>query len=414
MSDPKRTALFRSAALAAVLAGLLGVAVPAQAQRSGPDLAAKGLEITAQVELSNVPRSQLTIPDFNLIETHLTGRLPTLSARFEHLLAPEVMGVVSGSLRQEIYQALSYPDLYQAELDRIQWRRAGGLGWSPLYVPILEDAYVDIFDRERNGYLRVGQFELPFGYQASTYEPPLPVAPVPTPVTEYLSAQGQGLYQGSAFGRWYDIGTLLQWRTGSFGYASGILNGSGPNRMDDNGAKDLFFRLDYRAESSDEIGISLLWGREIAYPDGFSAEGRQTERRRAGLHARFVAGESTALFEYLVDQRLGLESVPRQGWYVDLSQTLGPQSSLYVQYSAFGDGNAAGGRHYEAKQVTLGGKQQIWEQATLRLEGLWRWESATGIATNYGRYLATLEFALGGAASATNPRLSVPTLRSVP
>ena len=414
MPDLKPQAFLRLPALALTLAGVLGLATPAHAQRLTNEPQAKGLEVKALVELGNVPRSQLTIPDFNLIETQFTGRIPSLTARLEQQLAPEVMGVISGSLRQEIYQALSYPDLYQAQLERIQWRQAGGLGLSPLYVPILEEAYVTLNDRARNGFLRVGQFELPFGYRTSSYEPPLPVAPVPTPMTDFLSAQGAGLYQGSAFGRWYDIGTLVQWQSGPFGYASGLVNGSGPNRMDDNGAKDVFLRLDYRASTTDEIGLSLLWGNEIAYPEGFAQPGRQTERRRYGLHARFKAGDSLALFEYLLDQRLGLESLPRQGWYVDLSQATGPTSAIYLQYAAFGDANAAGGRNYEAKQVTLGGSQQLWDQASLRLEGLWRWESTTGFATNYGRYLATMEFALGAAPGGSDRRMSLPGPRFAP
>lgn len=379
-----------------------------------PAANAQGLEVKAVVELGNVPRSQLTVPDFNLIETHLTGRIPTLTARFMQELAPEVTGVISGSLRQEIYQAYSYPDLYQAALDRIQWRQSGGLGLSPLYVPILEDAYVTLNDPARNGYLRVGQFELPFSYRTSSYEPPLPVAPVPTPVTEFLSAQGAGLYQGSTFGRWYDIGTMLQWQSGGLAYATGLVNGSGPNRMDDNGAKNVFARLDYRASETDEIGLSMLWGHEIAYPAGYAQPGSNTERRRYGLHARFKAGDSLALFEYLIDQRLGLESLPRQGWYVDMSQATGENSSIYLQYSAFGDANAAGGRNYEAKQVTTGGMQKMWEGANLRLEGLWRWENATGLATSYGRYLATMEFALGGAPIATDRRMIAPAPRVAP
>lgn len=401
--------------LALALGALLSMAAPAGAltlTQTQPQ--AQGLNVKAVVELGNVPRSQLTLPDFRLTETQLTGRIPALTASFEQQLAPEVTGVVSGSLRQEIYQALSYPDLYQAELDRIAWRQSGGLGWSPLYVPILENAYVNLNDPARNGFLRVGQFQLPFGYETSTYEPPLSAAPVPTPVTEFLSAQGGGIYQGSTFSRWWDIGTMLQWQSGGIGYTTGLVNGSGPNRMDDNGAKDVFLRLDYRASETDEIGLSALWGHEIAYLQGFTQPGTPTERRRYGLHARFRAGESLALFEYVLDQRLGVESLPRQGWYLDLSQAMSPTSNLYLQYAAFGDANAAGGRNYEAKQVALGGTQQLWPNANLRLEGLWRWESATGLATNYGRYLASMEFALGGASSGSDRRQIAPSPRLAP
>ncbi len=414
MLDHQPQASLRLPVLALAVAGLLGVAAPAHAQGMGTEPQAKGLNVKAIVELGNVPRSQLTIPDFKLIETHLTGRIPALTASFEQQLAPEVTGVISGSLRQEFYQALSYPDLYQAELERIQWRQAGGIGLSPLYVPMLEDAYVNLNDAARNGFLRVGQFELPFSYRTSSYEPPLPVAPVPTPVTEFLSAQGAGIYQGSSFGHWRDIGTMLQWQSGAVGYATGLVNGSGPNRMDDNGAKDVFLRVDYRASESDEIGLSMLWGNEIAYPGGFTQPGSPTERRRYGLHARFKAGDSVALFEYLLDQRLGLESLPRQGWYLDLSQVTGPTSNIYLQYSAFGDANAAGGRNYEAKQTTLGGMQQLWEGTNLRLEGLWRWETATGVSASYGRYLATMEFALGGGSAASDRRMIPPAPRMAP
>jgi hypothetical protein len=374
---------------------------------------ADGLDLKAVVELGNVPAAQLTGPDFALISNHLTGRLSSLTMSVEQSFAPEVTGVLSGSLRQEIYQALSYPDLYQAEWDRLQWRQAGGLGFKPNYVPMLEDAYLTLNDPARNGFVRVGQFELPFGYRTSSHEPPLAVAPVPTPVTEQLSAQAGSIYQGSTFARWRDIGTLAQWQAGSIGYASGVVNGSGPNRMDDNGAKSLFARLDYRPSETDEIGASMLWGNEIAYPAGFSQPGTATDRRRYGLHARVKAGDSLALFEYLVDQRHGLDAVPRQGWYLDISQSTGPQGSIYLQYSAFGDGNAAGGLGYDAKQVTLGGMQAVWDRVNLRLEGLWRWETTSGIDASYGRYLATMEFAIGGAAPSPPPR-SMPQPRMVP
>lgn len=375
---------------------------------------ADGLDVRAVVELGNAPRSQLSLPSFNLTETQITGRIPALSATFVQTLAPDVVGTVSGAIRQEIYQALTYPDLYQAALDRIQWRQAGGVGWNPLFVPILDDAHLTLNDPARGGFMRFGQFELPFGYATSTYEPPLAQAPVPTPATEFLSAQGAGLYQGSSFGRWRDIGALVQWQSGGIGYATGLVNGSGPNRTDDNGAKDVFMRLDYRPSEVDEIGLSALWGNEVAYPLGFSQAGVATERRRYGLHARFKAGDSIARFEYLMDQRLGFESLPRQGWYLDLSQVTGPDSAIYTQYSAFGDANAAGGRNYEAKQITLGGTQRLWERASLRVEGLWRWESATGLSTSYGRYLTTMEFALGGTPSAAAPRSPTPFRPPVP
>jgi len=380
-------------------------------QLGGAPAQAQGLDLKAVVELGNVPSAQLTVPDFNLIETHLTGRIPTLTATFVQRMAPEVNGLVSASLRQEIYQALTSPDLYRAALERIQWRQAGGVGFNPLYVPTLDDAYLTFEDSARSGFMRVGQFELPFGYRTSTYEPPLSLAPVPTPVTDFLSARGAGLYQGSTFSAWRDIGTLIQWQSGAIGYASGLVNGSGPNRMDDNGAKDVFLRLDYRASQTDEIGLSMLWGNEIAYPSGFTQGGIPTDRRRYGLHARFSVGDSMALFEYMLDQRLGLESLPRQGWYLDMRQPTGPASAIYLQYAAFGDANAAGGRDYEAKQVTLGGTQQLWERANMRFEGLWRWETATGMAASYGRYLATLEFALSGAPLAPERRKEFLSLR---
>ena len=79
------------------------------------------------------------------------------------------------------------------------------------------------------------------------------------------------------------------------------------------------------------------------------------------------------------------------------STRFGENDSIYTQYSAFGDGNAP---NYDAKQITLGGKQALTDTLSYRLEALYRWESAPAQSTSYARFLTTLEVVLGDVGTA--------------
>jgi hypothetical protein len=263
--------------------------------------------LKVSAELGNQPRADLAGgigAALGLAQTQLSGSLPALELRLGQSFASTVDAEISAALRQRIDQPLANPELYQAYQDRIAWSQKGGVGLNPLYTAQIEDAFVTIHDPERNGELKVGQFLVPFGItDYLSVSPPVAVSPVDTPMTQVLSAQGQGVYQGSGI-RWRDVGTVISGNAGGFPYAAGIFNGAGPNRLDDNGEKDLFARLDWAASPTDLLGVSGMWGQDQVFPKGFSDPGIGVGRRRYGVHWQFKVSEATVRGEWTRDQRL--------------------------------------------------------------------------------------------------------------
>jgi hypothetical protein len=203
--------------------------------------------LKARAELGNEPRfggdlaalktnNAVLLP---LRNTQISGRLPSLELRASKALTPDVWAHLSGELNQVMGDPITNPDLESAWQQRQTWRLGGGLGDKPLYVAQVRDVYLDMADAARNGHLRMGQFKIPFGNEdLSARTLPQVLAPEETPMSDALGGLGAINFQASALSRRYDIGALLSGKVGKDSYQLGLVNGTGPNRLDDNGDKD--------------------------------------------------------------------------------------------------------------------------------------------------------------------------------
>ncbi|HEY9897597.1 MAG TPA: hypothetical protein V6D00_00320 [Pantanalinema sp.] len=392
MSIRPRTRLTLTLALA--LVGIASLALPAHA-------AEPWYALKVSAELGNQPRAELAggidpLALFGLAQTQLSGSLPFLELRLGQSFTSTIDAEISAALRQRIDQPLANPELYQAYQDRLAWSQRGGVGLNPLYTAQIEDAFVTVHDPDRSGELKVGQFLVPFGVtDYLSVSPPVAVSSADTPMAQVLSALGQGVYQGSGI-RWRDVGAVLSSRAGGFPYAVGVFNGAGPNRLDDNGDKDYFARLDWAASATDLIGVSGVWGQDQVFPRGFADPGVTVGRRRYGVHWQFKAAEATVRGEWTRDQRLNLDPEPRDGYAVEASQAMGAGNVFYTGYSQFFDPSARSDRGYMVRETVVGDIHPLLPGVFLRLEALYRWETAGSQSDQYGRYLASVEAQLGG------------------
>lgn len=374
---------------------MLGLALPARAT--------PWYELGARAEVGNLPRLSFDgglLGALDLSQMQFSARLPSLTLRIGESLSSNVHVVLGGSLRQDLEQPLSNPELYQSYLDRVAWRQGGGLGLVPLYVGQVEDAHVILRDPARDGQIQVGQFVVPFGnddYQSSS--PPLLAVPLETPMTEYLTASRPGtVYESGAFTRWRDLGIMVLGEAGGFPYAAGLINGSGPNRLDDNGTKDWFARLDWRASTTDVLGISYLSGGEIAYPQGFTRPGQNVDRRRYGVHGRFNLANVQIMGEWARDQRLGLDPEPREGYVLEARQALNDANRFYAGYGQIFDPAALPGRGYMFRETYMGNLTALAPGIYWRVEARYRWERSLEQHDEYGRYFTAVEATFGGPA----------------
>ncbi|MBO9542067.1 hypothetical protein J7643_15885 [bacterium] len=392
MSTPIHPLRQASLALSALAALWGALALPVQA-------AEPWYALKVSAELGNQPRADLAggiATALGLAQTQLSGSLPVVELRLGQSFTSTIDAEFSAALRQRIDQPLANPDLYQAYQDRLKWSQGGGVGLNPLYTAQIEDAFVAIHDPERNGELKVGQFLVPFGItDYLSISPPVAVSPVDTPMAQALSTLGTGVYQGSGI-RWRDVGAVLSSNAGGFPYTVGLFNGAGPNRLDDNGEKDYFARLDWAATPTDRIGVSGMWGQDQVFPRGFSDPGVTVGRRRYGVHWQFQAAEATVRGEWTRDQRLSLDPEPRDGYALEASQAMGGGNVFYVGYSQFFDPNALPGRGYLVRESVVGDIHPLLPGVSLRLEALYRWETSGSLSEHYGRYLASVEAQLGG------------------
>jgi|GEM_PF-2689099 len=387
----------------------LGLALGALfALMSPPASAAESwYSLSGRAELGNTPHFGFDpnpLGALSLSQTQLTGRLPWLELRVGSMLAPTVEVQLSGSLNQDITVPLANAELYDAYQSRIAWRKAGGIGLNPLYVAQIEDAFVTWKDPDRNGYLRVGQFLVPFGHDDYLMvAPPVAISPIETPMTDYLSTLGPGVYQNSTLTRWRDIGAELAGNGGAFPWVVGVFNGSGPNRLDDNGDKDLLMRVDWRTSDSDSLGVSAQWGNDQLYPTGYQNVGVPTARRRLGLHWRFKWGDATFKGEWSRNQRRFLDPGPvAEGYVLEGDQSFGG-GTFYASYSQFNDPYARPGAGYLVRETAIGQIFPLLNGLAARLEADYRWEFSGTQHDDYGRYLTSIEMALGGPSAPPKP-----------
>ncbi|MBM3268459.1 MAG: hypothetical protein FJZ01_12490 [Candidatus Sericytochromatia bacterium] len=426
-----------AAILVSLGAGGLGFAAPAMAQGTGfPGIpghssaqlpftgyatgsAAAGMKVRAVAEVGNEPtiaggtggidRFRDQIGAVPLVNTQITGRLPFVELTVEQGLTQGIGVRLSGEISQVIRDPITNPDLEDAFLQRQTWRLAGGSAQRPLFVPQLKDAFMALADPDRGGGLQIGQFRVPFGYQGfTTAFPPLAIAPEETPMSDVLGSLGAVDYQPSTLSWRHDIGALVFGRSGDSRYYFGVLNGSGPNRLDDNADKDLFARFDWQTSPTDQIGVSALVGNELGYLGGLGPRPLvppvKVFRRNYGVHARFalfrltVQAEWVEAFAYGTESGKDFEAAPRRGWYVDVDGPLGESDRVYALYGNFADPRTPEGRPYLSHQVALGAVHKFAAGLNWRSEWQYRWEylgpSPNYLSTEYGKYLTSVEWAL--------------------
>jgi phosphate-selective porin OprO and OprP len=205
--------------------------------------------------------------------------------------------------------------------------------------PSLVDAYLE-FRLVPELSVRAGQFKAPFSLEELTSD--LHIDFVERSIVNALVPS-------------YDIGAMASgtFAQGAVNYFLGVFNGTGQNRADNNGDKDLAFRLVFAPfRTSDSLWLkglqlagNVTWGNESSAtsPAGqtgartpnrftfFAAQPTVGERLRYGGDLAWLVGPASVKFEYDVQQntrdRLGpggsnLDDVVATGWYVSATYIL--------------------------------------------------------------------------------------------
>ncbi len=335
-----------------------------------------------------------------LTNTQITGRLPAVSVALEEIVMPGVGVRLSGDLTQQMHEPITNGDQEDAFQQRQQWRLHGYSGQKPLYFGEIADAYLAMTDPTRHGGMELGQFRIPFTFGSfSTLEPPLAIAPEETPMTDLIAARGAVDYQPSTLVWRRDIGIMLFGQGNNGTYMFGVFNGSGPNRLDDNGDKDLFARLDWKPAPNQGLGVSTLVGNDVGYPGGLAPTAAVSpvpvQRRMYGVHAFFDLFRIHVKAEWLQSFEVGLDHAPRRGWYVDLDGPLSSSDDVYAQYSDYTDPSTPIGPPYHSNQVAIGEAHEFAPGLKWRTEMLWRWEQlGKSVQDSYPTYLTGVEMTL--------------------
>jgi phosphate-selective porin OprO/OprP len=210
----------------------------------------------------------------------------------------------------------------------------------------LRDAYLELkfFPEFR---LRGGQFKVPFSMEELTSDLYIDF------VERSLLNQIAPSYDAGVMG----YGSVMK---GAVSYFLGGFNGTGQNTSDNNGDKDIAFRLVLAPwKSSDnfwlkgfQVGSNVTWGNEsnLSTPQGrtlartpnrftyFAAQPVQGDRLRYGVDLAWLIGPASVKFEYDVqtNQRRGLgpgrSDLPKvwdKGWYVSATYLVTGEDKLF-------------------------------------------------------------------------------------
>lgn len=166
--------------------------------------------------------------------------------------------------------------------------------------PALLDALAEVLLTEKLN-IRGGQFLVPFSLESTTSAGQL----LTINRSQVIELLAPGRDNGSA-GR--DIGLVVFGRLSIFNYTLGFLNGSGLNKKDDNGHKDLAGRLTASPARGLTLGFSIYNGRRFD-----SSLSSNLIRNRYGLetswHHRFLHLAA----EYIIGQD---DRKKKDGWYL--------------------------------------------------------------------------------------------------
>jgi phosphate-selective porin len=168
-------------------------------------------------------------------------------------------------------------------------------------TPQLLDAQID-FTLVKNGYLRVGQFKIPFSQENLLSAADLETINLSQVVNKLVPGRDNG-----SNGR--DIGALADYRFGRWEGMGGLFNGSGINKADPDEKKDFALRATWGSPSSLRVGASVYLGHTIPVV----ADSPILKRNRYGLEATWTCSDFLVKAEFVYGQDGDLSA---DGFYV--------------------------------------------------------------------------------------------------
>ncbi|MET0351561.1 MAG: porin, partial [Rhizobacter sp.] len=158
---------------------------------------------------------------------------------------------------------------------------------------------------DRKGALTIGQQQVPFGLEAQTTEEIRPVitsAQFTSALSGINTRQIGLIYRGDAF---IDVDWTNNYRTALIEYAFGVVNGSGPNKSDNNGKKDWLGRVaftlpaDYNSWWRElKLGVSLYHGYSNLANTTTGSVVRIGKSRRTGFDINYTHLPFSIAYEY--------------------------------------------------------------------------------------------------------------------
>lgn len=156
-------------------------------------------------------------------------------------------------------------------------------------------------------------YQMPYGFSFTAGQQPLDViAFVPSP-DNYPTALTPLAYLIPNF---FDIGGYLKWKNPLLNVGVGLFNGTGPNKNDDNQAKDLSIRLELTPKN-------VIFG--FTYQDGQQTNG---ERKAYLVNGQW---KPISLFEFN-GAYLKRTDLRQEGWFVNNLVNLSTKVQLVSQY----------------------------------------------------------------------------------
>lgn len=298
------------------------------------------------------------------------GDIRRLSAGYSNALADGIRFDLRARLDREWTEPATNQDLIRHLQERTNWLLRGGM--PPSLLLQMEEVALTIEDPQRNGRVRIGQFYRPFGYSNFySFDPPPAIAPTRLPMRSTLSP----LTQPSTLTYGRDIGAMLTGQAPGYAYTVAVLNGSGPDRMDDNAQKDWLLRLDLAPNEQAEFGLSYQSGFEYSF-----LESAPFQRQDWNLHAKLETEDYALKGEYVIAHRLGLDQ--RRGWYLDFSG----DGSSYLQGGESRDLT----RGYDLRFATVGWRKTVQDGLNGGVEYTSFWEAMPGRSLQSNRVLSWL------------------------
>ncbi|MEB3235995.1 MAG: hypothetical protein VKO64_00010 [Candidatus Sericytochromatia bacterium] len=298
---------------------------------------------------------------------------------------------------QQLREPMTNLDLIAVAAQRQQARIEARTARDPRPVSLLREASLHLIDPDGRGHWQFGQFAVPFGQQGwQTVEPPMGLSAAETAATDALAAAGWGTVQPFAMVRRLDIGTALEVRTGNSVSTVGLFNGTGPQRLDDDQAKDLLLRTTWTDGASDSVGISYLAGEGRPLLAGSPlnpAWGPVTPKRMYGVHLTLGLGPAMLRGEWCSRADLA-EASPgsRQGWAVEASLPGRQGEATYAQWAEANSPDTPMGQ-YQGRTWTIGLRNRLAPGTFWRAEFSDRRELLGGLVLEQQRTLTSIDWA---------------------